>query len=63
MENTFEIFDKSVRDRLQDQTVLPQLGVPGHHDLVLRVRPEGGHEPSLQTVPDLVGQIEDCGLE
>ena len=63
MENAFEVFDKSVRYRLKDQTVVPQLGVSGDHDLVLRVRPEGGHEPSLQARPDLVGEIEDCSLE
>ena len=63
MEDTFEIFHKPVRYRLQDQTGLAQLGVPGDHYLVLRVRPEGGHEPSLQAVPDLVGQIEHGGLE
>ena len=63
MENAFEIFDKSVRYRLKDQTVVPQLGVSGDHDLVLRVRPEGGHETALQARPDLVGQIEDRSLE
>ena len=63
MEDTFEIFHKPVRYRLQDQTGLAQLGVPGDHYLVLRVRPEGGHEPALQAGPDLVGQVEDGSLD
>ena len=55
MENTFEIFHKSVRKGLKDEAGVPQLGFLGHHDLVLRVRPEGGHQTSLQAGPDLVG--------
>ena len=62
MENTFEIFHKSVRKGLKNEAGVPQLGFLGHHDLVLRVRPEGGHETSLQAGPDLVGQVEDCSL-
>ena len=62
MENTFEIFHKSVRKGLKNEAGVPQLGFLGHHDLVLRVRPEGGHQTSLQAGPDLVGQVEDCSL-
>ena len=63
MEDAFEIFDKSLHNRLQDQALVSYLSVSGDHDLTLGVRPERGHEPALQDGPDLVGQEEDGSLE
>ena len=63
VEHAFEVFDKSLDYRLQDQTLVPNLCFSGDHDLALRVRPERRHEPALEGGPDLVGQEEDGCLE
>ena len=62
MEHTFEVLDPSVRDVLQHEAVLLQLAVLGDHHLAAGVRAEGGHQPALQHVPDLVRHVEQSSL-
>ena len=61
MQNGLEVLDKLLHNGLHDDAVVV-LGVGGNHDRGLGVGAKGGDEPSLQRMPDLVGQVEYCRL-